>query len=250
MKYVKQSLSDIQRYAFLGISTTFLSVLSVSPLARAGHTDAYMNLPCINTQPPTSASTFVQKVLGKAQDEWGFWGCQVVQGSSIKRAGETETADKYWQRVGDYWQSIGLNYTGKDTNQAWSASFISWVMKEAGAGNNFQYSRRHSTYIADAIQNKKNGNINAPFVGYKLQDYSPEIGDLVCYSRASWVSYNTTSNRYPSHCDIVVANVQDAVEVIGGNVKNSVSKKVIHLDGNGKVDDSEFPWFVVIKNNL
>ena len=40
------------------------------------------------------------------------------------------------------------------------------------------------------------------------------------------------------------------IDIIGGNVSNSVTKKTLRLDASGKVDDNSRPWFVVIKNLL
>lgn len=70
-----------------------------------------------------------------------------------------------WQRVGEYWW-LGLNpdararfWTGKhddfgfefpasrDGEYAWSAAFVSYVMRIAGAGARFPYSESHATYI-------------------------------------------------------------------------------------------------------
>ena len=59
--------------------------------------------------------------------------------------------------------------------------------------------------------------------------------------------YDRTSN-YKSHCDIVVAKRQGEIEVIGGNVAQSVSKKVVSTDGAGRVNAGG-KWFAIIKNN-
>ncbi|WP_301337827.1 DUF2272 domain-containing protein [Microcystis sp. MC19] len=58
---------------------------------------------------------------------------------------------------------------------------------------------------------------------------------------------------FESHCDIVVAKNNNQLEVIGGNVGDSVAKTIVSLDDQGhiKVTKPDFrPWFVVIKNNL
>ena len=65
----------------------------------------------------------------------------------------------------------------------WSAAFVSWVMREANVKDKFFYSIRHSDYIIKSIKDRKSNNIKAGFIGYKLQEYSPDIGDLVCYTR-------------------------------------------------------------------
>jgi hypothetical protein len=75
------------------------------------------------------------------------------------------------------------------------------------------------------------------------------VGDLVCAPRQLGVTYDTEEG-YASHCDLVVAKRINEVDIIGGNVSDSVTKKTLKLDGNGKVKDTSRPWFVVIKNLL
>lgn len=233
-------LQTSQLSATLLVAST-ITATALIPAAIAQPTD----LPA----PMTTSSEFRVALLETVNQEWKFWEEQTLESKRLIKRGKRETQETYWQRVGDYWQSIGKNYTGKNTNQPWSAAFISWSMKEAGAGDDFKYSIRHSTYITDAIANRKEGRLDAPFVGYKVSEYAPQEGDLVCYSRASWVSYNTTGN-YPSHCDVVVSAAIDEIEVIGGNVTNSVSKKILKVDSEGKVADTGYSWFAVLKNNL
>ncbi len=81
-----------------------------------------------------------------------------------------EREDGLWQRVGEYWW-LGLNassseaaWTGKhdehgvvfpasvDGDYAWSAAFVSYVMRIAGATSKFPYSPNHSRYIDIAKQ--------------------------------------------------------------------------------------------------
>ena len=124
-------------------------------------------------------------------------------------------------------------------------------MKKGGAGNKFVYNQAHSKYIRDSIANRKRGKFNAPFVGYRLNEYAPRVGDLVCYHREDSNSdfYDRTSD-YKSHCDLVVKKEKDQLEVIGGNVGNAVSKRIVSIDRNGKLNDRNKKWFAVIKTNI
>ncbi len=204
----------------------------------------------ITSAEPTPASNFTADLVQVATQEWDFFGRTTIVNGSITNRGFSEIDEGYWQRVGDYWlEGTGTNKTGLDRDWAWSAAFISWVMKEAGAGANFVYSIRHSDYITEAIANRKAGQTNAPFVGYRLDEVAPEVGDLVCYARETWVNYDTTGN-YPSHCDIVTAVRSSQIDVIGGNVSHSVTKKTVNIDDQGLVDDPYHRWFTVIKQNL
>ena len=62
------------------------------------------------------------------------------------------------------------------------------------------------------------------------------------------------TGRFASHCDIVVATRPGMLDVVGGNVENSVSMRYIPvtLDGrlvgpDGSVVDPSHPWFVVLR---
>lgn len=189
-------------------------------------------------------TSFKQKVKEIVEQEWAFF----------DRGQKKEDEDGYYQRVGDYWRE-GLEITdrdGRDRQYRWSAAFVSWVMKNAGAGNHFKYSSRHSVYIRDAIQKRNNNDSNAAFKGYRLNEVNPQIGDLVCASSgedAGKVDYDTTTD-YRAHCDIVIETKQGEIDVIGGNVGDSVSKRTIKVNEKGMLIDTSRPWFVVIKNQL
>jgi phage replication-related protein YjqB (UPF0714/DUF867 family) len=192
----------------------------------------------------TKTTNFQQKVKEIAEQEWRFF-CQ---------GQKKEDEYGYYQRVGQYWrEGVGIgDRDGRDTQHRWSAAFISWVMKKAGAGNRFKYSSMHFDYIRDAIE--KRNDPNSPFKGYRLNEYVPKVGDLVCFSSGKdpgKINYDTTK-RYRSHCDIVVSIRAGAIDVIGGNVQKSVFKKPCRIDSQGYLilDDDTPPWFVVIQNLL
>lgn len=179
---------------------------------------------------------FKKKLVNLAQEEHKAWGYgQIKEGSQ-------DTI----QRLRNYWEK-GAGIKRDDNyyvNEAWSSAFISYLMRLAGAGDDFKYSTSHSRYIEQAVRNRKEKN-DKPFKGYKPEEVKVEVGDLVCYPRQSGVTYDSPSG-YMSHCDLIVS-VKDNVAVgIGGNVSNSVSKKTYKLN-NGKVDKSS-NVFVVIKN--
>jgi hypothetical protein len=53
---------------------------------------------------------------------------------------------------------------------------------------------------------------------------------------------------YNSHTDVVVTTRSDEIEVIGGNVSQSFTKKILRRDAvTGKLSDRSHPWFVVMK---
>ena len=177
-----------------------------------------------------------------------------------------------WERVGEYWwlsQDAGSRYSawtgmhdengvefpaGRDGDYAWSAAFISYIMRIDGAGPKFPYAISHSTYINAA----RTG-------GYAITAQRPELyaavpGDLICEGRgrAGALSFDSlpTDDKFPGHCDIVVAAVPGQLSVIGGNVDDAVTMKHIPTTEDGKlaepdgtVLDTRYPWFVVIQVN-
>jgi hypothetical protein len=207
-----------------------------------------------------SDPNFKKNLVEIATGEWDFF----------EKGKGQETTNGFWQRVVRYWKE-GVNIHHIDTpdevgdgiKNPWSAAFISWIMKEAGAADKFKRDASHSVYIHDAVQKRKNRVVNAPFVAFKVDEVTPEVGDLVCAPRASsadFVKYDTPPH-YASHCDLVVAKRPNEIDMIGGNVNNSVSKTTIELNTEGKVipngkilvngnPATKRPWFVVIKNLL
>ena len=191
------------------------------------------------------------RVVSVAKYEWQGWGEPVIQKNGKQtRKGGFEYDDGYTQRVGRYWkEGTGSRYDGNDRKVPWSSAFISWIMKKAGAGKDFVYSSAHTNYIRDSISNRKKGKTNEAFVGYRLNEVAPKVGDLVCYSRERGVTYDTTRSYY-SHCDLVVKKKKNEIEVIGGNVNDAVTKKILSTNDDGLLTDKKYSWFTVIKTNI
>jgi hypothetical protein len=82
----------------------------------------------------------------------------------------------------------------------------------------------------------------------------PEPGDIIAYSRAKNNSQEKANalfdatGRYESHSDVVVAKRTTEIDVVGCNVIDSVTKKTLSIDANGRiVPDGQHLWFVVLK---
>jgi hypothetical protein len=81
----------------------------------------------------------------------------------------------------------------------------------------------------------------------------PQVGDLVAYSRvpgtnaarAARLFHSTAS--YPSHSDLVVATGPGFIEVIGCNVRDSVTLKRLPTNAAGHIADAVHAWFAVLK---
>lgn len=190
------------------------------------------------------------KSVRLANEEWQKWGKTTLdENNKVIVSGGKEYEQGYVDKVGDYWNDINYSYDGNDRDVAWSSAFISSIMKRAGAKSNFKYSASHSEYIRDSIQNRLQG-LKKGFIGYRISEKPLKVGDLICYSREDMADMYNVTTPYKSHCDIVVKVNKGSVEVIGGNVNQSVSKKILKTDSDGYLVDKNYKWFALIKNTL
>ncbi len=219
-----------------------------------------------------------EAVVAIALREWRLFGQNIADpAADATRVIKPEREPGLWQRVGEYWW-LGLNagsaesaWTGmhdasgavfpaaEDGEFAWSAAFISYVMRIAGAGRRFPYSADHADYINAArlvSLGKSDGWVVA---AERVEDYAPRPGDLVCFGRgkAKGLRYEDlpTAGLFTSHCDIVVdIMVPGEIAVIGGNVEDSVTLNHVPVTADGKlatpqgvVLDTRFPWMAVLR---
>ena len=194
----------------------------------------------------------IDGIVGLAYAEWEFFGRQEfdIDGNRM-REGMDEAEEGFWQRVGLYWrEGTGKNFTGRDDDIPWSAAFISYIMRKAGADGRFRFNALHSVYIRKAIKARQQRNRKYGFWGFQLFERSPEVGDLVCYAREPGISFDTQSANYKSHADIVVSKSDHAIQVIGGNVGSSVSLKTLRIEAGGILIDKRYKWFAVLQNRL
>ena len=147
----------------------------------------------------------------------------------------------------------------------WSAAFISWVMCEAGLGDNAQFQRAiaHWSYIDQAIRARDGSTPKAAFIAHDIGEERIAPGDLICSSRRP--VYRSIDQRRRqmgagarTHCDIVV-KVDEAgrrIFAIGGNVRRAVSLKMFPAmrdsrgylrPGNVSNIDDERPLFAHLK---
>jgi hypothetical protein len=207
--------------------------------------------------------------------EWRLFGARVDDdppGSHPPPEDFPQRQEGFWQRVGEYWwlgqpaDRPEARWTGKhdaagrefsaseDDDFAWSAAFISYVMRMSGAGARFPYAAAHYVYI-DAAYDAALGRAGWAIVAEPPETYAPLPGDLICLSRgARKIRFANLPARFPGHCDIVVATSPGRLDVIGGNVDAAVTLKHVPVtpegrlaDADGSVLDSRYPWFVVLR---
>ncbi len=207
-----------------------------------------------------------------ALTEWRAFGSPIDDGPPDTRPppapdAKPERWEGLWQRVGEYWW-LGLNagaretrWTGKhdaagrvfpaadDDRYAWSAAFISYVMRIAGAGPRFPYSDAHHTYINRARDMSLGRASGWLITAESPATYPPQPGDLICMSRTAvpLTFADLPAGRFAAHCDIVVGAAPGVLDVVGGNVDDAVTLKHVPVTSEGLIADARYPWFVVIR---
>jgi hypothetical protein len=187
---------------------------------------------------------------------------------------KSETDDPQYKYVKEYWVGIGNNkLTGKTQikdskgklfRPAWSAAFISFVVRAAGAGDKFRYGEAHCHYIVQGMKDRESGKEQAAYWTFAAEERAPQLGDLICAGReyASEYDYRIAKFQYaadgffPSHCDVVVSvdPGKGLLRVIGGNVSNSVSMSTYAIDQHGfllgRTSTRSLPWIGVMACRL
>jgi hypothetical protein len=254
-------------FASFFIKKEVLALLLALALAACASPDAHAPIFAQRDFAPFSRADAV----AVAMDEWRLWGQHVDDdwgaGYVPDEATMPQRQPGLWERVGEYWW-VGMNagepdnaYSGKydadgkivpvadRAKYAWSAAFISYVMRMAGAGANFPYAPDHAFYINYAARAAK-GEINDPLlIAENPASYPPRIGDLLCFGRgrARGITFADLPTAYifPAHCAIVVAGQVHQLTVIGGNVDNDVSMQHVAATDAGLIAGP--PWFVVLR---
>jgi hypothetical protein len=217
-------------------------------------------------------------VVAIALREWRLFGQPIADPvADATRTIKPEREQGLWQRVGEYWW-LGLNagspespWTGKhdaqgavfppdqDGDYAWSAAFVSYVMRIAAAGPRFPYSADHADYINAARRVSLGQTTQWIVSAERVQDYAPQPGDLICVGRAAARGLRfedlPTQDKFTSHCDIVVDTATPGrIGAIGGNVEDAVTMSYVPVTPDGKlatpdgtVLDPRFPWMAVLR---
>lgn len=163
-----------------------------------------------------------------------------------------QLAQRYWAIVGRVPDCTQIT-TGR---WAWSATFLSWLMREAGLNERqFLTGASHAMYVVDA----RDGILPEPAFRVAPLPAMPRAGDMVCGGRGRDKYMNDIAEiRFggtPMHCDLVVEvdTAARVVKAIGGNVQQSVSMSLIELGDSGQIDgvtNSAVPWLLVMRNQL
>ena len=228
---------------------------------------------------PASARERMQRI---ALEEWAEWGRIVVRDGAPRPAGPSQESQlANFPRVLAYWRAVeGEGRAAIDRNRdryatvlsypeapggiwsepAWSAAFISFVLRNAGVDQReFPPSAAHAFYIDGMLRDAATFPALAPFIPHAVKSYAPVPGDLVCADRSrrpllSWQERLAEAGQFrPMHCDIVVATGPGSVQAVGGNIADAVTLSVFPTDSAGRVlarPPGQPTWFAIFENRL
>jgi hypothetical protein len=144
----------------------------------------------------------------------------------------------------------------EDSQSAWSALFVSYVMHRAQVGEMWFHSPRHIDYVRAAYANRALGIIENPFWLFIKDEPAAvvQVGDIVGGHGLSDADVQIPVENGPfvgTHWDIVVEVNREGPEphiwVIGGNVESSepgggkavtTNRRKRNLDANGRLAET------------
>jgi hypothetical protein len=179
---------------------------------------------------------------------------KVAQDQHTKFNQKNEADPELCGQIKKYWEAVGIPFTSC-TDIPWSAVFISFCVKQAGAtAQEFKFSSRHGIFVKKAIQNATNSV--GVFRGFNIISQAPSIGDIIQNNRnggAVDFAFASANDEYNSHSTIVVQTGQDSngkfVLVIGGNESDSIRSTKVRLNNNGFIiQRANNPYICIIKN--
>lgn len=230
-----------------------LSAISVAACAVAPP-------PPSRREPPIAYPPSVRdRILRIAEAEWTEWGrITLAPGLPRPAAGGEGRPDNfprvlaYWRAVPEaeaagavasnraLWASAPGAAAGVWAEPAWSAAFVSYVMRGAGVDTReFAPSAAHSFYLDAIIRDAREYPAQAPFVPREIAERAPEPGDLICADRSrnpirSWRDRVPEAGQFrPMHCDIVLRVGPGGAEAVGGNIADAVTLTVYATDAGG-----------------
>lgn len=151
-----------------------------------------------------------------------------------------------------YWTGLGFAFPGVTT--AWSAVFVSWCVKQAGAtAAEFNFAQAHSRFVHKAIDNARRGV--GVFHGIDVTIAKPEVGDIIHHNRGGntfTFAFASANKAYESHSAIVIETGVDTLGryalTIGGNESDSIRRVRVPLTASGIIKQRPTnPFISVIK---
>lgn len=235
-KAISAKAAKNNRFDGLTIGETIDEISRRVRLHRAELFDTWVQ-PASAEQPPATSPgspTIARQAAQEALAELEEFGTDSA-GNILKEATEPLTS-----RIKEYFAACGA--PGVTHAQPWSAAFISWVMRQAGAdASQLPFAPNHARYILQGLQASEDGNEDAPLVYYDLDKMAPRVGDLLGFSRTSKVKSRDDmlaflpNRHFDSHTDIVTDVSNNNVRLIGGNLGDRIKQlKEPLVDGKVK----------------
>ncbi|MDQ3804071.1 MAG: DUF2272 domain-containing protein [Acidobacteriota bacterium] len=178
----------------------------------------------------------------------------VAQAQHTKFQFTNEADSALCNQIKKWTQDIGFGFTSC-TKVPWSAVFVSWCFKQAGATKaEFKFAMAHSVFVHQAIQNALNGV--GVFQGFDITAQAPAVGDIIQHNRGGTkrdFAFARKNANYTSHSIIVIETGQDSqgrfAFCIGGNESDSVRRTTVRLNTQGFIKQrTENPFICVVKN--
>lgn len=159
------------------------------------------------------------------------------------------------RQIQRYWTDIGLRFSDC-VSVPWSAVFVSWCVKRAGATpEEFKFAAAHSEFVHAAIQNARLSR--GVFHGLDIAAAPPEVGDILQNNRGGTThdfAFASTHKNYTSHSAIVTEIGQDSAGgfalTVGGNEGNSIRKTVVRLNAAGRIKQRLSNPFICLVKTL
>ena len=243
-------------------------------IALSGHSPPFARVPY---EPFSRVEAVAIAAAGMAPVRRNGWMTirRAASAESEPMADNPERLPGFWERIGEYWwlgQDIDRRESawtgmhdengqefdeGRDDYYAWSAAFVSYVMRTAGAGARFPYAPSHYVYINIAKEMKLGRTSGWAVVAERTDEYAPVAGDLICYSRdqaSADVRETAGATISPGIATSSSLATSEQISVIGGNVDHAVTMKHVPITSDGQladpgdhVLDARYPWFVVLR---
>ncbi len=172
-----------------------------------------------------------------------------VKQEKVRLGGLQETDPAAKPVLREYWmKGVSVSRSTADRHIAeriaWSAAFISFVVRQAlaksGSRAVFKFDAPHSVYVGAAIRNMLEGASRPAFFGHPPTGSGavrPEVGDLIGTTVTQAIAGFSDAlraarrmERYFSHFDVVTEVSGNTVKVVGGNVADSVSERSFQLN--------------------
>ncbi|WP_370963789.1 phage tail tip lysozyme [Amycolatopsis sp. cg9] len=204
------------------------------------------------TPSPGEAQPLCEAIAKVAREQFRRW--RPGGGTALTETDAAASAilrEYYREGIGATVTDAQLRSTTYQAGHPWSAVFVSYALRKAGAGSAFTYSAAHQSYIRAARANRLRRDAANPFWAFRATEVAPRAGDLVCASRQdSGATYDNIGDaRYrATHCDVVTDVRPGRIRVVGGNVGQTVGEKSLTTRPDGKLDltGAQSRFFAVI----